>query len=668
MYHALILQRLHTSSRGGKMNHRGFSVRSKLSFLCLTSFGLALNVESATVWADASQAFTEEALARGIMYVPVQTPADGQGVVFADLNNDNYVDIVVLGRGDGVIGVYENDGTGHFLNRSQNNGINPGFDTSGVVAGDYDNDGDLDLYISQAAGQMNMLLRNDGDFHFTDVTVHAGVADENLSTGCAWRDYDNDGYLDLYISNYFDANRLMHNNGDGTFEDMAANLNVDVLRYVYQSAFVDYDRDGDGDLYVSSDHGQFCDSLPVHNYLFRNDDGSFIDVTDISETNGCVRAMCIAIGDFDGNLFPDFYVTNIPEGNALMLNEGDGTFTRAEVEAGVASYAVGWGSVFFDYDNDGWQELYVCNMAAPNRLYQHTGTWPCEDISNLLGVDVGGNSYTVATGDIDNDGDLDLLLSNRDEPIRLFINHEGERRSWVKFDVIGKGASRYAIGANVELQAAGKSQYREIIAGDNLKSQNELLAHFGLADALIIDRVEVMWPGGDSRVLTDYPVNNRWEIYPAAKLGDADKDGDHDLDDFIYLLGCRTGDNPGSISPGCEVMDYEGDGDVDYSDFLLFLGDYEGPMYDCNQNGISDLREIFDDTSLDANGNGLLDECEMRGDINADGVINQSDLGILLASYDFCEGDLEYNPDADINGDSCVDQADLGILLAHYGT
>jgi len=534
--------------------------------------------------AQGLEPFTDEAVARGISYVPVE-PAEpdvvalGQGLAFVDLNSDDSPDVVLLGSSNGLVGIYENDGRGFFIDRSTSNGVPLLSNAKGVSAGDYDRDGDLDLYLTQGTDYLffpdyetpNVLLRNEGGFQFTDVTSFAGVRDHSHSYSSAWGDYDNDGWVDLYVSNRFQPNRLYRNLGDGTFVDVAVSLGVDRGGDpTFQSSFFDYDRDGDADLYVANDKADGC--VKFQNHFFENTGGSFVDVTNTNGTEACVSSMCIAFGDFNENGYQDIYVTNLPSGNALMINQGNGLFTREENAAGVASDAYGWGSVFFDFDNDTIQDLYVCNYFPStdhNRLYRYTGSWPASDVAATCQVESPGESFAVASADIENDGDLDLLVLNWDEPIRLFVNQEGEQREWVKFRVAGLNGERHAIGANLRIHTGQKRQIREVVAGSNYMSQNELIVHFGLADATVVDEIEVFWPGGTTRTLTDYPAGQTWTLYPPSRLGDANGDGQVRLDDLGHFQSCfRTPALP-VISAGCEMMDLDGDGDVDLDDYGL---------------------------------------------------------------------------------------------------
>lgn len=314
--------------------------------------------------------------------------------------------------------------------------------------------------------------------------------------------------------------------------------------------------------------------------------------------------------------------------------------------------------MFFDYDNDGYLDLYVCNVVANNRLYRHEGAWPAEDVSEALGVSLGGDSYTVATADIDDDGDVDLIIQNSDEPLRLYVNQENGRRSWVKFDVLGQGPARYAIGAIVKVRTAGTWRMREVIAGSNFMAQNELPVHFGLGDAKGVDEIRITWPGGDTRTLHDLATNRFWTLYPIDKLGDGDNDGDKDIDDFFVFAGCF--ETP--LEPGCEMMDFCGNGEVAADDFEGFLEVYQGELLDCNNNGILDLEEILLNADLDLNGDGNLDSCDCVADFDGSGIVGPADLAQLLGSWGTC-----VECAADLNGDGNVGPIDLATLLGAWG-
>ena len=630
--------------------------------LLVTASLAAIGVASAA----AQTPFTEEAQLRGVTYITDQDNAFGEGMAFVDLDDDGDPDLILLGRADGLVGVYENNGSGYFTNHSITSGIPAAPYSTGVIAADYDNDGDLDLFISQGHDTINKpgtatpnwLLRNDGGFQFTDVTAEAGVCDTGPAYGCAWGDYDGDGYVDLYVSNRFMPNLLYHNLGNGTFEEVAKTLGVDRGDDpTFQSAFFDFDHDGDADLYVANDK---ADCTTWSNHLFENVGGSFVDITEASGTEACVWSMCIATGDFNGNGHQDMYVTNLASGNALLINQGDGTFTREEDLADVASYATGWGSVFFDFDNDGHLDLYVCNTLANNRLYRHDGQWPCSDIAAALGVDDPQNSYTVAVADIDNDGDLDMAVQNTNEPVHIYINHVGELRRWVKFDVWGEGESRYAVGANVRVCADGVPRMREVIAGCNFLAQNDLTVHFGMDKAHVIDEVQIDWPGGQSRTLTNLDTGKTWTLYPPDRLGHANTDGTVNMIDYLVFAGCFQD----GFQPGCEMMDFDGNSTIDLVDYNGFIAVYADPLYDCNDNQQDDLLEMLLDPGVDADGTGVPDACESAGDLDGDGQVGITDFLMLLASWGVCP-DPDVCP-ADMDDDGVVGITDFLLLLANW--
>ncbi len=534
--------------------------------------------------------FTEEAATRGIDYVTsLGTWAEGFGcgVAFVDLDGDGDADVILTGRSDGVVGVYENQ-DGYFIDRSSSSGIPPLTEASGVTAGDFDGDGDLDLYFANWMIP-NTLMRNDGDFQFTDVTASAGVGDAGQGIEGVFGDYDGDGWLDIYVSNYTgypdpdtNYNRLYHNLGNGTFEEVGGMMGVDDHGLGFEALFFDYDRDGDDDLYLSNDRAP---ATGYGNQLWKNVDGVFQNVSQSSGADAHMHSMGTGVGDFDGNGYQDLYCTNDRaegSGNRLFLNQGNGTFIELSHEAGVAGewadgYATGWGALFLDYDNDGFQDLYAANTIAPNFLFENDGAFPCTDIASVAGMDTGGESFSSAMADVDADGDLDLLLQNNGEGIRLFINHEGELRNWLKIKLFGAPPNTHAVGALVDLTAGSQTQHREVMTGVGYKSSSSLVLHFGLGAATTVDLVSIQWPVGSQTFLINVPVNQQLTVVEGAlQPGDCDGDGDADLNDFSALADCARG--PAEPAPtGCQCADFDDDGDVDLRDFGSFQTTYTGP-------------------------------------------------------------------------------------------
>ncbi len=566
--------------------------------------------------------FTQEAAARGLVYTMQNHPQSqgylGFGCGFADLDADGDADVVVLGAADGRVGLFENDGTGHFTNRSLTSGIATLTEASAFAAADVDGDGRVELFLTQV-GAANSLWRNLGDFSFANVTATAGVGDGGAGKGAAFGDFDGDGRVDLYVTNYEGEangfpNRLYHNLGDFAFADVSVAQGVGDSGHGFEAVWTDYDRDGDVDLYLSNDRGHLPPDFHG-NQLWRNDAGTLVNVSAGSGADVHLFSMGIAAGDFDGNRWPDLYVTNVhptqppPMLNLLLLNQGDGTFLESASTAGVGANLPGstsWGAIFFDWDNDGHQDLYVNNQFGANSLYDCDGAFPCSEIAASVAITGnGGVSFCAAVADVDGDGDLDLLENNLGGNIELFINHEGETRSWVRYRVLGRGGDPWAIGASVDSRVGATWRLREVLAGGNgYLGQNELTLHVGLGAAAMLDEVVVSWPGGaPTRTLLGLPAGALWSLYPPERLGDVDGDGFRRRLDFPTLAACYFE----TFVPGCEGMDFDGDADVAGADAAAFLAAYQDTPYDLDDNGVHDLEQILADPALDLDGDGLLD-------------------------------------------------------------
>ena len=592
--------------------------------------------------ASAQQAFTEEAMARGINYQAVQTSAFGNGVMFADLNNDGSPDLIVAGGASGIA-VYENDGTGHFVDRTPGIGVAAFSAPAGLSGADFNADGRVDIYVS-IWNQPNMLLRNNGDWTFTDVASEAGVDDPGDSTGCAWGDYDGDGYPDLYVSNRtgstglasVERDRLMRNRGDGTFEDVSVQFGVgDDDALTFQAVWFDMDDDDDLDLYMSTDYSN-CKNIGYRNRLWRNDSGQLVEISEGSGADICIDSMGVGIGDFNADGHTDLYCTNTPGGNSLLLGDGSGAFTEAAIAAGVPVNGSCWGANFVDLTNDGHLELYVVDQFFPDRIFSGASGWPCVDIGPALGTNVSfpHQSFCVAFADIDADGDLDIahasVRSGGQSPFRLFVNNEGDQRHWARFRVIGEGADTDAIGARLVLTTQDGVQRRQIHAGASYMSQDEFVVHFGLDDRSEADALVVSWVGGTQRSFTDIPANTVWTVPPPERLGDGNGDGTVDTADEAMLAACLGGQSSAPVSPGCEFFDFDGD-------FVLSSGDVEQFA-------------------------ALLTPPVCAPDVSGDGFVDLADLNLVLANFGGSTSD------GDTNDDGVVDLADLNAVLAAFGT
>lgn len=496
--------------------------------------------------------FSEQAVQRGISYTTNQSSLIyGAGLVFADLDDDGDPDIVTVGRNDSKVGLFENLGNGNFAATTI-----PGLTISaagGITAADYDGDRDLDLYFSNV-GIPNRLLRNDGNLTFTDVTAVAGVGDAGAGHGCTWGDFDRDGWIDLYVANrttflQTQPNRLYRNNGDGTFSDVAGVLGVDRGGDpTFQASFFDFNRDGWPDLYLCTDKGE-NNCNPYRNHLFKNVGGAFVDVTDSSGTQACIGCMGTAIADINRDSMPDVYCSNVPDGNVLFLNSENETFAESATSAGVGSYAMGWGVEFFDYDNDGFQELYVCNSSAMNRLFDWAGVMPFVDIAPTMGAAMNEPSYCVATADLENDGDLDVLVQSSFANVRLFVNNFANGGNWVRFRLYGDGPNMRGVGARVIVETPGSRQEQEVRAGSGFKSCSSYDPHFGVGAETSITRVIVHWPDGTTSIVENPPLNAVVSIDqattlvppPCALTGDMNNDAVINGDDIQSFVGVMMG-------------------------------------------------------------------------------------------------------------------------------
>ncbi len=491
--------------------------------------------------------FTEEAAARGLsFFMYTGTVGFGRGMALNDLDGDGDLDIAITGDLLDSVVFYENQGDGTFLS-AVGIGIPTAAAHNGLSAADYDGDGDLDIYVSNFSGA-NALLRNEGGFVFTDVTVESGLGDPGHTVGCVWGDYDGDGWLDLYVVNRAvtldENNHLYRSVGDGTFENVSTLLGPPEFGPSYQGTFFDYDRDADVDLFLTNDKGPQLD-FPCR--LWRNDAGSFVDVGESSGAGVYAWAMGVGVGDPNRDGFLDLFITNTPFGgdNLLLLNQADGTFADVSAEYAIAEVGTGWAAEFFDYDNDGLEDLYTVDASAsPNKLYHGSLTPPLEDIAGTLGLDSTGDTFCASPGDVDGDGDLDLIVSSTNAPLELYINHEGETRHWIALTLLSSTANTRAIGAIVDLQADGITQTRTVLGSGSYKNSKPYSLHFGLGDAAGVDSITVHWPGGA-----------------------VSEHGPFDVDQFVSL------DDSTAAIPQVEFIrgDVNGDGAFDIADPVLGL-------------------------------------------------------------------------------------------------
>lgn len=492
----------------------------------------------------------------------------GSGVAFLDYDNDGWLDIFLV-NGSRVEGatatniLYRNNHDGTFADVTREAGLARSGWGQGVCAGDFDNDGFTDLFVTYWGG--NVLYRNIRGQRFEEVTERAGLKQAaRWSTGCAFLDYDRDGRLDLFVANYlvqdlktaplpgenpycwyrgtpvacgprglpFDTNQLFHNDGDGKFTEVSDKSGIAAAKGHYSLGVLtaDFDNDGWPDVYVA------CDQTPSILY-HNNRNGTFTDIallsgTALGEDGKPMSGMGVAAADYDGNGFLDIFRTNFSdEMETLYRSRGANQFDDATREAGLSHNTrfVGWGCGFLDIDNDGRPDLFLANghvfpevdglgldIRFQDRaiLYRNIGNGKFSDISEAAGTALLERhcSRGAAFGDFDNDGRVDIVINHQNEPPSLLRNETKDSGHWIAVRLAGVRSNRSGIGARVRIQAGGRQQFDEVRSGGSYLSQNDLRLHFGLGPAAKADWIQVTWPSGQIDWLRNIPADRVVEV------------------------------------------------------------------------------------------------------------------------------------------------------------
>ncbi|KPL06380.1 hypothetical protein AMJ71_09855 [candidate division TA06 bacterium SM1_40] len=447
----------------------------------------------------------------------VGSVAEGVGATLFDYDGDGDLDLYLSnGFGDANV-LYSNDGDGTFTSvvGSGTEDTGPG---RACVAGDYDNDGDNDIYLVNY-NAANILYRNDGDSTFT-VMVGANVGDAGAGVGAAWGDFDMDGDLDLYVVNYNSANILYSNDGDATFTVLVgAGVGDDGPGHGVAPA--DFDGDGDLDLYVVNENEA--------NILYSNDgDSTFSNLTFVAGVGDPGSGRSAAWGDCDNDGDLDLYAVNQNTGNVLYRNDGDSTFTNL-VGAGVGDTGPCYGGVWADFDKDGDLDIYITKNNQANILYSNDGD---NTFTSVPGAGAGdtGPGRGVTAGDYDGDGDVDLYVVNSNQANVLYRNDSDTNR-WFVVDTRGTLSNRSGIGALVSLTAGGVTRIRQVEGGSGYCSQNSMAVEFGLGSATTATTLRIEWPSGVVDVHSSLPAN-RWvtAIEGGILVGVEDGEGNGDLE------------------------------------------------------------------------------------------------------------------------------------------
>ena len=471
----------------------------------------------------------------------------GRGSAWGDYDNDGDEDIVAVGTYQPHV-LYRNNGNGTFTNVADQAGIADPRGGWGSLFADYDNDGFLDLYITRggwSGAAENTLYHNNGDGTFTDVTHTAGVADPQSSFCAAWADYDNDGFLDLYIADGVigdgAANVLYRNNGDGTFTNIAESAGVANTGNSLGTAWGDYDKDGYIDLHVVN-FGQ-------SNVLYRNNgDGTFTDVTSIAGmTLPVTDAFVTFFLDVDNDADLDIFISNSGSFQAfiagqitgaaphdgdrqvLYRNNGDGTFTDVTRESGLYHAFGAMGANFGDIDSDGYLDIYLATGAPQmgrlerDALFRNNGDGTFTDATLALGLGNIGKGHGVTFGDVDTDGDVDIYVPVGgafigDQWHNLFYQNTGTGNNWLTLKLVGVKSNRDGIGAKVTLRVGDSVIYREVSGGCGFGSTNSLSLEIGLGKHTKVDTLEIVWPSGQVDTHRNLSVNQKRVITEGKNL------------------------------------------------------------------------------------------------------------------------------------------------------
>jgi len=494
------------------------------------------------------------------------------GVLLLDYDQDGWLDIyftnspsvdMALHGQKAKSALYRNNHDGTFTDVTDKAGVGyPCWAMGGAVA-DYNNDGWPDMLITCQEG--TVLYRNNGDGTFTDVSKQAHLTDPRWTTGAAFGDYDGDGFVDLMVTRYVDfdlknlppfgvgatchyrgipvqcgprgmkglGDSLYHNNGDGTFTDVSKAAGVDDSSGYYGLGVVwsDFNLDGRPDIYVAND------STPA--YLYRNDgNGKFTDVslesgTAVSGDGAEMAGMGVSVCDYNHTGRFSITVTNFEDQyNSIFRNDGDMSFSDSANAAGVVKAStprLGWGTGCLDFDNDGWPDLLAVNghvypqvdtlpvgakYREPMLIFLNNQNSTFRDVSTEVGnaVTIPRPSRGTAFGDLDNDGDIDVVVENIDGPPVILQNDGGNQKNWIAFELAGTKSNRSAIGALVKVTAGTMVQVDEVRSGGSYLSQNDFRLHFGLGEATKVDRVEIRWPSGLTETLQNLTVGRFYSI------------------------------------------------------------------------------------------------------------------------------------------------------------
>ena len=548
------------------------------------------------------------------------------GAAMFDYDNDGDLDIYVAnGHGHGPEFrnyLLENDGDGNFRDVGREAGVAVPVETHGVASADIDNDGDADLFV--ATDGHNYLFLNNGDGTFENIAESAGIVSDYFSSTVAFADIDNDGYVDIYVGGAggeggVEVNRrvgpgeLYLNNGDLTFKDITDETGTEGT-YTWSVRFCDYDADGDADLFTANDQGIALaeDWSPI--LLHRNDGNlRFTDVTRDAGLGITGSWMGLAFGDYDLDGDFDLFATNV--GGSFVDKKGhqeydlhgffrndQGVFTNIAEELEVsenrklARLQFGWGTVFTDFDNDGDLDLYFVGNFDMLQAYDNPGYLLINDgagafrdstarfgLRTVDGSGIPTIAVGVATGDVNDDGHVDIFVANAGTDFRtgypLLFTEKFDDNNWIRLKLEGTESNRSAIGARILLTAGGRTQIRDVASGGSSFSQHSLWPTFGIGTSAVIDSINIRWPSGIVQTIREVEPNQTLEILeerPPPEVvyanpgADFNGDGSVDFTDFIGFARAFNTDDT--------TYDLNGDNRVDFTDFIEFARSFGRPL------------------------------------------------------------------------------------------
>jgi len=475
----------------------------------------------------------------------------GGGAAFLDYDQDGFIDVYTT-SGTWIEGfsksekprelpgnhLYHNLQNGTFEDVTKEAGVGGPWYSMGITVGDFNNDGYPDIYVSNYGP--NTLYKNNGNGSFTNITKRAMVGGgKECSVGAVWLDFDNDGLLDLYVGNYlnydpeykyyyapdgfpgplaYDSQKdvLYHNKGDDTFEDVTVKMGIeDIDGRAMGVGAADYDDDGFVDIYVANDH--------TVNYLWHNDGGKgFTDKgtmsgTGFSQGGEATVSMSVDFADYNQDELLDIFISD-DNYCSLYENIGNGVFRDNSYASGISIASgqfVGWSSSFLDYDNDGDDDIFKANGELKHLYGQEDQLFENIGIGKFKDVSVDRSQYFkeenvgrgAAMGDYDNDGDMDIYIVNLDSPSMFLRNNKGNENNWLTLKLVGQTSNRDGIGSRIKITAGGQVQTAQKKSTTGYLSQNDSRVHFGLAKNDIVESIEIKWPSGKLQVLENIKSN-----------------------------------------------------------------------------------------------------------------------------------------------------------------